>query len=93
MSLQEIPMPPETIARVEVQRNFCGHCAGYIKKELEDVKGIKNLRFYPSDLLITFNFRKAQHLSEVLNRLFLLGYPEKGEISKVLGTTNLVCRC
>jgi hypothetical protein len=84
MSLQEAPFRPETIARIEVQRNFCCQCTACIKQELEGVKGIKNLRFYPSDLLITFNFRKAEQLSDVLNRLFLLGYPEKGEKSKVL---------
>lgn len=92
MYIEELTTRPEGMAKVEVQRNFCYSCSGIIKKELENLNGIKNLRFYPSELLITFHFRKAEQLSDVLNKLLILGYPEKGE-NYELSSTNLNCCC
>ena len=54
-------------------------CSKVIRQELVSLDGIKNLRLYPRDLMITFNFYKAQDLSTLLNKLSFLGYPERGE--------------
>ena len=91
--LQERSFIPVSMAKIEVQRNFCNSCSKEIREELEQIEGIKNLRLYPKDLLITFNFRKAQHLSAILNRLSVIGYPEKGEMLCSEVCTNSVCKC
>lgn len=70
---------PVSMARIEVERSFCETCSKVIRQELESLDGIKNLRLYPRDLMITFNFYKAQDLSTLLNKLSFLGYPERGE--------------
>lgn len=66
-------------AKIEVQQSFCNNCSVCIKKELQIIEDVKNIRLYPKESLITFNFIKADKLSAVLNTLSKLGYPEKGE--------------
>ncbi|GGI56424.1 hypothetical protein [Winogradskyella haliclonae] len=66
-------------AKIEVQQRFCKNCSVCIKKELQVIENIKNVRLYPKESLITFNFIKADKLSAALNVLSKLGYPEKGE--------------
>ncbi len=66
-------------ARIEVQGRFCKGCTKRIKKKLQLVNDINNIRFYPKESLITFNFLKANKLSIALNVLSEMGYPEKGE--------------
>jgi len=68
-----------SMARIEVQKSFCDRCSLCIKKELQKVSDIKNIRLYPKDSTITFNFVKANKLSTVLNVLSDIGYSEKGE--------------
>ena len=85
---------PSSMARVEVQRHFCDNCANAIRHELEHLEGIKNIRLYPRDLLITFNFLKAEHLSSLLNMLSVIGYPERGEHAcDMMKQTKTMCSC
>ena len=44
-----------------------------------EAKNIKNVYLYPNDSLVVFNFNTASQLSQVLNTLTDLGYPEKGD--------------
>lgn len=79
-------------ARIEVQQHFCKNCSVFIKKELQMIEDVKNIRLYPKDSLITFSFLKADKLSAALNTLSRLGYPEKGErIDEALSKS--LCRC
>ncbi|SHG75553.1 hypothetical protein [Winogradskyella jejuensis] len=79
-------------ARIEVQQSFCKNCSDCIKKELQVIEDVNNVRLYPKDSLITFNFFKADRLSAALNVLSRLGYPEKGErVDNSVFKT--LCRC
>ncbi|MGB3606917.1 MAG: hypothetical protein WA775_00880 [Psychroserpens sp.] len=68
-----------TIARIQVQQGFCHFCSKIIEKELRGIDAINNVRLYPKEALITFNFKKADRLSTALNMLSDLGFPEKGD--------------
>lgn len=82
-----------SMARIEVQQRFCKNCSVCIKEELQEIDDVKNVRLYPKESLITFNFMKANKLSEVLNRLSKIGYPEKGERLLEAQFSNSVCGC
>jgi len=78
-------------ARIEVQKSFCNGCLVSIKKELQEVEQIMNISLYPKHSLITFSFMKADKLSEVLNVLSKIGYPEKGERKNHLEDLESIC--
>lgn len=82
-----------SIARIEVQQSFCNNCSVCIKNKLKGVEDIANVRLYPRESLVTFNFIRPNRLADVLNILSDLGYPEKGE--RVFETTvsKSLCRC
>lgn len=80
-----------SIAKIEVQQSFCKNCSKCIKKELQIVKDLKNIRLYPKDSMITFNFMEANKLSEALNILSNLGYPEMGE--RTMTNQRSLCSC
>ena len=82
-----------SMARIEVQKSFCDGCSLCIKKELQKVNDIKNIRLYPKDSIITFNFVKANKLSTVLNVLSEIGYSEKGERVNKHQLSKLFCSC
>lgn len=79
------------IARIEVQQRFCESCAFLIKKELQQVGELRNIRLYPKASLITFNFNSANKLSRVLNTLSEIGYSEKGE--RLNDKCQIFCSC
>jgi copper chaperone CopZ len=81
------------MARIELQQSFCAACALHIKATLQDIAGVKNIRLYPKDTLITFNFTKADRLSTLLNRLYQIGYTEKGEEVAKSNLHLLGCKC
>lgn len=81
------------MARVEVQQGFCDNCSVCIKKELQEIDEVNNVRLYPKESLITFNFMRANKLSAVLNMLSDIGYPEKGEKIFEEHFTKSVCSC
>ncbi len=68
-----------TIARIKVQQRFCDLCSANIKKELQDIDDVNNVRLYPKQSLIIFNFTKAYKLFTALNILSEIGYYEIGE--------------
>lgn len=82
-----------TTARVEVAEQFCDSCSPCIKKELQRVKGIDYVRLYPKDALIVFNFIYALDLSNALNILSEIGYPEKGDRSNQEKLYRMKCQC
>lgn len=82
-----------SMARVEVQQGFCDNCSVCIKKELQEIDEVKNVRLYPKESLITFNFMRANKLSAVLNILSDIGYPEKGEAGFEKQFSKSVCSC
>ncbi|ULC59875.1 hypothetical protein MBM09_02580 [Flaviramulus sp. BrNp1-15] len=82
-----------TIAKIEVQQSFCNNCSVCIKKELQGIDDVNNVRLYPKESLITFNFIKANKLSEALNVLSGIGYPEKGEQIFNAQFSKSVCKC
>lgn len=67
------------IARIHVQNNFCESCKSSIQGKLTKIRDVSNVRLYPKESLVVFNFFKANELSDVLNALTEMGYPEKGE--------------
>lgn len=82
-----------SMARIEVQQSFCNTCSACIKKKLQDIKDLKNIRLYPRESLITFNFIKANKLSDALNILSEIGYPERGESMSFKQTPRSACQC
>lgn len=81
------------MARIEVQQAFCAACSVGIERELRNIDELENVRLYPKDTLITFNFFRANKLSEALNALSEIGYTEKGE--KIIKTQlpSINCNC
>ncbi len=67
------------IARIQVQNNFCHECKRGIQTKLTEIQDVSNVRLYPEESLVVFNFIKANELSNVLNALTEMGYPETGE--------------
>ncbi|MGB5817862.1 MAG: hypothetical protein WBG90_00150 [Saonia sp.] len=81
-----------SIARIPVQQSFCGRCSDKIKEALLKIEDITNVNLYPTDSLVVFNFVRANEISNALNVLSELGYPEKGE--KINGGTMVsLCSC
>ncbi len=80
-------------ARIEVQQHFCDTCSIFIKRELQEIEEVKNIRLYPKDSLIIFNFANAYKLSVALNTLSEIGYCEKGEFVNNQRFKNGYCGC
>lgn len=81
------------LARIEVQRRFCNHCSSTIKNELKKISEVNNIRVYPKESLVTFNFTRALKLATALNILSEIGYPEKGERNKKKQFSTVPCGC
>ncbi|NHF58323.1 hypothetical protein FK220_003150 [Flavobacteriaceae bacterium TP-CH-4] len=69
----------QQIARIQVQNNFCERCKSSIQTKLTKIRDVSNVRLYPKESLVVFNFFRANELSDVLNALTEMGYPEEGE--------------
>ena len=78
-------------AKFEVARSFCDSCSKHIANRLQDIDGIKNVRLYPLERVVSFHFNKPFDLSNALNELTTMGYPEKGEIIKGFETGSFKC--
>lgn len=66
-------------ARIPVQNKFCIRCKNAILLKLAEIPNISSVQLYEKESLVVFNFFKANELSEVLNLLTEIGYPEVGE--------------
>ncbi len=82
-----------SLARVIVQNPFCSNCITPIKKKIMEVDEVKNVRLFPSDSLVVFNFNRAHQISEVLNTLMALGYPPEGDQISSCNATKPLCSC
>ncbi len=82
------------IARIQVQNNFCESCKSVIQKKLTKIRDVSNVQLYPQESLVVFNFLRANELSDVLNALTEMGYPETGErINRDMLLKTKVCLC
>ncbi|MFK7811776.1 MAG: hypothetical protein AB8B59_04730 [Maribacter sp.] len=82
------------IARIPVQNSFCESCKSVIQRKLTKIRDISNVRLYPEESLVVFNFLRANELSDVLNVLTEMGYPEKGEpIDPEVLLKSKLCLC
>jgi hypothetical protein len=82
------------IARIPVQNSFCELCKTTIQTKLSKIRDVSNVRLYPQESLVVFNFFKANELSNVLNALTEMGYPEKGEqIDHEIFLKSKLCLC
>lgn len=82
-----------SLARIPVQEIFCDECSDCIKKGLQEIKGIANVRLYPLESLVCFNFITASTLSTALNILSDIGYTEKGDKSFKEQFSKSSCGC
>jgi len=82
-----------SMARIPVQQIFCDNCSAQIKRGLQEIKGVANVRLYPSESLICFNFMTANTLSTALNILSDIGYTEKGDRSFKEQFATSSCGC
>ncbi len=80
------------LAKISVQQSFCNGCAAKIKDALLTIQDISNVSLYPEESLVVFNFVRANEISQALNKLTDLGYPEEGEIVKNNSTLPF-CNC
>lgn len=80
-------------ARIEVQNPFCQGCLVCIKNKLQSIEEVNNISLYPKNSLVIFNYMRATKLSEVLNVLSEIGYPEKGERESKLQFSKSICSC
>ncbi|GMN09033.1 hypothetical protein MTsPCn9_05110 [Croceitalea sp. MTPC9] len=67
------------LARIQVQNRFCTRCKNLIEAKLSEINHVSNIRLYAKESLVVFNFFRANELSDVLNVLSEIGYPEIGE--------------
>jgi len=82
-----------SIARILVENRFCSNCIDSIKNKLQEVENIQNIRLYPSDSLIVFGFSKANQISEVLNKLYAIGYPPLEDYPHKTKPILSTCKC
>ena len=82
-----------SLARIPIQQVFCDHCSDCIKAELQKINGISNVRLYPLESLVCFNFMTANTLSTALNSLWDIGYTEKGDTSRYEQFSKSSCGC
>ena len=68
-------------AQITVQNNFCLKCQHKIRKHLSAIEDISNVRLYPEDSLIVFNFIRANEIAKALNTLTELGYPPSSDLA------------
>lgn len=80
-----------SLARVIVQNPFCSNCIAPVKKKIMEVKDVKNVRLFPANSLVVFNFNRAHQISEVLNTLVALGYPPEGD--QILEGNSILPKC
>lgn len=66
-------------AKIPVQRSFCARCSNKISQGLLEIANITNVRLYPTDSMVIFNFKKANEVADALNLLTALGFPPKGD--------------
>jgi len=81
------------LARIQVQNKFCMSCKNAIKSRLSEIKSISNIQLYVNESMIVFNFLKANELSDVLNLLTEIGYPEIGEKFNYKVIESKICLC
>ena len=82
------------IARIPVQNSFCELSKTTIQTKLSKIRDVSNVRLYPQESLVVFNFFKANEVSNVLNVLTEMGYPEKGEqINHEVFLRSKLCLC
>ncbi len=79
-------------AKIELKKSFCTQCSVKIRRKLQMIDDISNVRLYPTDSLVIFNFIKANELSDALNLLTDLGYPPKGDKIDCLSLVK-ACSC
>ena len=82
-----------SLARIPVQQIFCDNCSVHIKKGLQEITGIANVRLYPKESLVCFNFMTANTLSTALNFLLTIGFTEKGDKTFEEQFSLLSCGC
>ena len=80
-------------ARIEVQRPFCKTCSSCIHRELQKIEHIDNIKLYPKDSIIAFNFTSVNQVSTVRNLLSDIGYYEKGDCINHRVLSINTCRC
>ncbi|GAB1858207.1 hypothetical protein MHTCC0001_30440 [Flavobacteriaceae bacterium MHTCC 0001] len=81
------------LARIFVQNRFCSSCIIPIKNKLMEVEHIKNVKLFPADSLVVFNFNRAHQISEVLNTLVAIGYPPEGDRISDCSIVQPLCSC
>ncbi|TBN04412.1 heavy-metal-associated domain-containing protein [Hyunsoonleella flava] len=82
-----------SLARIVVQNPFCTNCSVSIKKKIMEIEQVQNVRLFPEDALVVFNFNRANQISEVLNTLMNLGYPPEGDRITQTYTNKPLCGC
>ncbi len=82
-----------SLARIVVQNTFCTNCIVPIKNKIMEVEHVKNVKLFPEDALVVFNFNRANQISEVLNTLTALGYPPKGDRVSQQYVNKTLCKC
>ena len=80
-------------ARIEVKQKFCKNCSASVKTELQKIEDVNHIRLYPKESLITFNFKRANKLSEALNALSNIGFQEKEESILNIKCNTSICPC
>lgn len=83
-----------SMARIEINETFCKTCSLKIKNRLQNNNTVKNIKVYPENSLITFNFTSANELSNALNTLSEMGFTEKGDKnckSKLFAISSCEC--
>lgn len=81
------------LARIFVQNEFCIQCVHKAQTKMMGVQNISNVKVYPKDALVVFNFKKANAVSEIRNTLTSLGYPPLGDSMGNTSYKTLLCEC
>ena len=81
------------LAKITVQNILCDTCILFIKKRLKQIHNIQSMQLCRENSTLVFSFTSANQLSNILNTLTAMGYPEQGDKITTESLKTPFCNC
>ena len=80
-------------ALLEIQNLKCNGCANTIITKLSDLKGIQDVKVDNETNAVTFDYENQGNLTETIDLLSKLGYPEVGDKNAITTKAKSFVSC
>ena len=80
-------------ALLEIQNLKCNGCANTIITKLSDLKGIQDVKVDNETNTVTFDYENQGNLTETIDLLSKLGYPEVGDKNAITTKAKSFVSC